>query len=221
MQRILLNGEEPLFIGGTRQVFQHPGYADRCIKVLRSDRTGAARRAQKRGWKQLLPVSAFDDQIKEIRAYRQLVASTPDLTPVWQHVPEFFGTVTTDCGLGIVTRLYRNHDGSWPRNLEQRLPSGLTPALCDGIKTFAAVMERHRVLTRDLLPHNMIAVAQADDRIQVLVVDGIGSADFIPLAARSQRVARAKVRRKLKRLEGCIRMLLPLCDQEKIQLCNF
>lgn len=221
MRRVLLDNDEPLFVGGTRRVFQHPDYADRCIKVLRSDRTGAARRAQKRGWKQLLPASAFDDQIKEIRAYRQLLASTPDLTPVWGHVPEYFGTVTTDCGIGIATRLYRNHDGSWPRNLEQLLPRGLTPALGDGIKTFARVMEQYRVLTRDLLPHNMIAVEHADGSVQVLVVDGIGSADFIPLAAFSQRAARAKVRRKLKRLEERVRMLLPLCDQENIQLCNF
>lgn len=221
MRRVLLSDDEPLFVGGTRRVFQHPDYADRCIKVLRSDRTGATRRAQKRGWKQLLPASAFDDQIKEIRAYQQLVASTTELAPVWRHVPEYFGTVPTDCGIGIVTRLYRNHDGSWPRNLEQRLPRGLTPALCDGLETFASVMERCRVLTRDLLPHNMIAVEHADGSTQVLVVDGIGSADFIPLAAWSQRAARAKVRRKLQRLEDRVRMLLPLCDREKIQLCNF
>jgi len=210
-----------LFVGGTRRVFQHPECADRCIKVLRSDRTGTARRAKKRGWKQLLPASAFDDQVKEIRAYEQLLASTPDPTPVWQHVPEYFGTVMTDCGIGIVTRLYRNHDGSWPRNLEQCLPLGLTPMLSDALKTFAAVMERHCVLTRDLLPHNMIAVESAPDSMQVLVVDGIGSADFIPIAAYSQRAARAKVRRKLKRLEDRVRMLLPLRDQEKIQLCSF
>lgn len=218
---MLLKDQEPLFVGGTRRVFQHPDYADRCIKVLRSDRTGAERRARKRGWKQLLPASAFDDQVKEIRAYQRLLASTPDPAPVWQHVPEYFGTVMTDCGIGIVTRLYRNHDGSWPRNLEQCLPRGLTQALTGALVTFAVVMERHRVLTRDLLPHNMIAVEHADHRVQVLVVDGIGSADFIPIAACSQRAARAKVRRKLQRLEDRIRMLLPLRDQEKIQLCSF
>lgn len=218
---MLLKDDEPLFVGGTRRVFQHPEFADRCIKVLRSDRTGAARRAKKRGWKQLLPASAFDDQLKEIRAYEQLLASTLDPAPVWQHVPEYFGTAMTDCGIGIVTRLYRNYDGSWPRNLEQCLPRGLTPALSAALGTFAIVMERHRVLTRDLLPHNMIAVEHACDSVQVLVVDGIGSADFIPIAACSQRAARAKVRRKLQRLEDRIRMLLPLGDQEKIQLCSF
>lgn len=221
MSPVILSNDEPVFIGGTRRVFQHPEYAERCIKVLRPDRTGTERRAKKRGWKQLLPASAFDDQRKEIRAYEQLVASTPDLTPVWQHVPEYFGTVMTDCGTGIVTRLYRNHDGSWPRNLEQCLPHGLTPALSDALTSFAAILQQHRVLTRDLLPHNMIAVESAAGSVQVLVVDGIGSADFIPLARYSRHTARAKVRRKLQRLEDRIRMLLPLQDQAKVQLCNF
>lgn len=221
MAGINLNDHEPLFVGGTRRVFQHPEHADRCIKVLRPDRTGHARRSHKRGWKRLLPASAFDDQLKEIRAYSSLVASSRDLGQVWRHIPEYFGTVDTDCGIGIVTRLYRNGDGSWPLNLEQCLPRGLTPALADGLTTFARAMAYQGVLTRDLLPHNMIAVEHARGHVQVLVVDGIGNADFIPLANVSRLAAHAKVRRKLKRLEQRVRMLLPLRDQEKIRLCNF
>lgn len=221
MALLQLNHREPLFVGGTRRVFQHPEYADRCIKVLRPDRTAAVRRAQKRGWKRLLPDSAFDDQLKEIRAYNALVAGSRDLASIWQHVPEYHGTVETDSGIGIVTRLYRNGDGSWPRNLEQCLPRGLTPAMAEGLRVFADAIEKHCVLTRDLLPHNMITVEHASGSVQILVVDGIGNADFIPLASVSRRAARAKVRRKLKRLERRVRMLLPLRDQERIHLCNF
>lgn len=221
MSRIILEGRRPLFVGGTRRVFQHPHHAERCIKVLRPDRTGAVRRAQKSGWKRRLPASAFDDQQKEIRAYDALITSSRDLASVWQHVPEYFGSVTTDSGIGVVTRLYRNADGSWPRNLEQCLPQGLTPAMVHGLRVFARVMEQQLVLTRDLLPHNMIAVTHADASVQILVVDGIGTADFIPLATFSRFAARAKVRRKLQRLEHRLRMLLPLRDQEKIQLCKF
>lgn len=220
MARLILGDSEPLFVGGTRLVFQHPEFRDRCIKVLRPDRTGAERRARKSGWKRLLPASAFDDQLKEIRAYRELMARAPDPTPIWRHVPEYHGTVETERGVGIVTQLYRNADDSWPRNLEQCLPRGMTPALAAGLRAFASGIEQHGVLTRDLLPHNMIAVEQIGGGVQVLVVDGIGNADFIPLARYSQRAARAKVRRKLKRLEQRVRMLLPLQDQEGLELCS-
>ncbi|MEQ8517186.1 MAG: YrbL family protein, partial [Chromatocurvus sp.] len=142
MVPVRLSNSEPLFVGGTRRVFQHPDHADRCIKVLRQDRTGAARRAHRRGWKRLLPASAFDDQLKEIRAYNALIAASPDPAPVWQHVPEYFGTVATDCGTGIVTRRYRNSVGSWPRNLEQCLPRGLTPAMDQGLQVFARGVEQ-------------------------------------------------------------------------------
>lgn len=220
MQIIELGHEEPLFLGGTRRVYQHPEHRDRCIKVLRHDRTGSARKARKRGWKSLLPASSFDDQRKELQAYQTLVRSSRNLPAVWQLVPEYFGTVATDQGPGIVTRLYRNADGSWPENLEQRLPRGLDAALARALSAFAQGLEQQCVLTRDLLPHNMIVVRCDSGEQQILVVDGIGNADFIPLANYSRWAARAKVRRKLRRLEVRVKMLLPLRDQDGVDLCS-
>jgi hypothetical protein len=215
-----LAGQEPLFVGGTRLVFQHPAYEDRCIKVLRPERSGAARRARQRGWKRWRPAAAFDDQRKEIRAYRQLIARSRDIDAVWNFVPQYFGTVETDRGLGIVTRLFRNDDGSWPRNLEQRLPRGLSAPLARGLTRFAEGVRHHAILTRDLLPHNLIVVSHADGEQQVIVVDGIGSADFLPVAEYWPAAARAKVARKLTRLEARLRMLMPLRDQETFHLCS-
>lgn len=216
---ITLCTQEPLFIGGTRFVYQHPEDPGRCIKVLRPERTGAARRARKRGWKRWLPPSAFDDQLKEIRAYEALLARRDSRQ--WDYVPEYFGTVQTDAGIGIVTRLWRNADGSWPENLERLLPRGLDPALHAALQQFAAGMLARRILSRDLLPHNMIAVHQGTAQPRILLVDGIGNAEFIPVSSWSEQAARAKVRRKLLRLEERIRLLLPARQQESLRLCNF
>jgi len=211
--------QQPLFVGGTRYVYQHPEHTERCIKVLRPERTGAARRARKRGWKRLLPASAFDDQLKEIRAYDALLARGN--AQQWQYVPEYFGTVHTDAGLGIVTRLLRNADGSWPLNLERLLPRGMDEHLQAALQVFAEGVLQQRILTRDLLPHNMIAVYGHERQPRIVVVDGIGNADFIPLANYSDRAARAKVRRKLRRLQERVRLLLPVRQQETLELCNF
>ena len=50
-----------------------------------------------------------------------------------------------------------------------------------------------RILSRDLLPHNIIAVKE-QDRYRVMLVDGIGNAELIPLSSWSEyspRIQRA------------------------------
>jgi hypothetical protein len=161
-----LKGSEPLFVGGTRYCFIHPDHADRCVKVLRPDRTGAARKARLRNWKRFLPASSFDDQLKEIKAYRVLQRrNDPEL---WQHVPEYFGTADTDMGLGIVTRLFRNADGSY----------------------------------------------------RVLVVDGIGNSEWIPVSTWSRFFARRKIARKIAKFRYRTRILLPPQQAVEDPTCN-
>ena len=75
-------------------------------------------------------------------------------------------------------------------------------------------------MTRDLLPHNLIAVRETDSQYRVLIVDGIGNADFIPLATWSRFFGRLKVGRKIKKLEGRARMLLPFEQQSEFSLCS-
>jgi hypothetical protein len=215
---LALSQLDPLFVGGTRFCYQDPEHPDRCIKVLRPDRTGEARKARATNWKRVLPPSAFDDQVKELRAYREILARRDPA--IWRHVPEFFGTVDTDQGVGIVTRLFRNADGSWPRNLEQQLPEGIDPALKAGIDEFTGFLLDRALVTRDLLPHNLIAVRHEDGSYQVLVVDGIGNADFIPLATWSRFFGRLKVGRKIRKFERRARMLLPLGQQSEFSLCS-
>ena len=69
MPDILLSDLEPFAIGGTRKCFVHPEDANRCIKVLRPDRTPEARRAIASGWRRYKRLRDFDDQWKERKVY--------------------------------------------------------------------------------------------------------------------------------------------------------
>ena len=207
---LTLAGREPFAIGGTRRCFVHPDDERLCVKVLRPDRTPAARLAAARGWRRLKGLRGFDDQRKEIKAYRQLLRPLPGRSGVdWTHVPRYHGTVPTDQGVGIVTALHRDWHGGLPLNLEQLLPGGMTDALGAAIDEFTAWLRRTLFLSRDLLPHNIIAVAVDPQRYRLVIVDGIGNSELLPLSNWFEACARRKVERKIRKFDQRVRLLLP------------
>ena len=197
---------EPFAIGGTRRCYVHPGDEALCVKTLRPDRTAAARLQLARGWRRLKGERGFDDQRKERKAYDALLKSGQR---DWRHVPRYHGTVATDQGIGIVTDLQRNHDGAFPANLEALLPGGMTDALADGIDEFKAWLRRDLFLSRDLLPHNIIAVLERPDRYRLMIVDGIGNSEMLPLSSWFRTAARLKVERKIRKFDHRVEILLP------------
>lgn len=201
-----LKHSRPIFVGGTRYCFQHPEHANRCVKVLRPDRTGAARKLLRKDFKRFLPARYLDDQLKEIKAYRALLPKASE--QLWRHVPRYLGTVETDMGIGIVTQLMRNLDGSWPSNLQTLLPAGADKELDAGIEEFTDAVRSMRILSRDLLPHNIIAVKESSG-YRVMLVDGIGNAELIPLSSWSGFFADQKTSRKIERFGQRCRALLP------------
>ena len=203
---INLKNKKPFAVGGTRYCYVHPEQPDRCIKVLRSYRTPEIRRALMKGGKRFLPLRNFDDQWKEQQAYESLLpTATAD---IWAHVPEYFGTVPTDIGLGIVTKLFRNHDGSYPETLEQQVPNGIPDALKKAIEEFKTWLREHLFLTRGLLPHNIIVVEQTPSVNSLVIVDGIGNSEMIPISSWFTAFAKRKIERKIRYFDYRINELL-------------
>ena len=185
----------PFAVGGTRLCYVHPDDSNKCIKVLREDRIPRTRRQLTKGIKKLRPVKHWDDQQKELTAYRQLLER--DSPALWQHIPEFFGSVVTDLGLGVVTRIFRNFDGNFPRNLEQEIPHGIDDSLKTGIAEFKSWLRQELVITRDLLPHNIIVVRDSSKHSRLVIVDGLGNSEWIPVSSWFRSFARRKIERKI------------------------
>lgn len=203
---LILADCEPFAVGGTRRCYVHPEDENLCVKVLRPDRTAAARLADARGWRRLKGRRGFDDQRKELKAYQQLSRRPPG---DWTHVPRCHGAVATDQGIGVVTDLHRDWHGGFPANLEQLLPSGMSDALGAAIDEFKAWLRRTLFLSRDLLPHNIIVVAVEENRYRLVIVDGIGNSELLPLSSWFDMCARQKIERKIRKFDGRVRMLLP------------
>ncbi|MGH1352549.1 MAG: YrbL family protein [Methyloligellaceae bacterium] len=192
---LILSDKKKIFSGGTRHCYAYPDDPDKVIKVLMPHRTGAARKKSEKSLKKFRPAYLFDDQLKEIKAYNGLIKRKN--RNVWNHIPEFFGTQKTDMGLGIVTRLLRNHDGSLPPNLQQLLPNGITPALAKGIREFRLWLQSELIETRDLLPHNIVVITREDGSKKLYIVDGLGNSEFIPLSSYSSFLLRRKIQQKI------------------------
>ena len=195
----------PFAVGGTRLCFVHPDDSNRCIKVLRADRTPHTRRQLTKGIKKLRSSKHWDDQRKELTAYRQLMARNTH--GLWQHIPEFFGSVETDLGLGIVTRIFRNFDGKFPKNLEEEVPYGIDDCLKKGIVDFKTWLRQELVVTRDLLPHNIIVVRDSLQDCRLVIVDGLGNSEWIPVSTWFRSFARRKVERKISKFNHRVERL--------------
>lgn len=201
-----LGQESPFAVGGTRLCFVHPDDSNKCVKVLRPDRTPQARRKLTTGIKKLRTAKHWDDQLKELSAYRHLLAL--DKPALWHHIPEFFGSVETDLGLGIVTRIFRNFDGNFPRNLEQEVPNGIDGVLRAGIEEFKKWLRQELVVTRDILPHNIIVVRDSSELCRLMIVDGLGNSEWIPVSTWFRSFARRKIERKITKFEHRVDNLL-------------
>ena len=202
---IELKAHEPFTIGGTRECYLHPTNTNKCIKVLRDDRTPEKRRRLVKGIKRFRRLKHWDDQYKEQTAYHQIAQRHGNM--LWRHIPEFFGVVDTDKGLGIVTRVFRNFDGNFPLNLDQQIPLGIDEPLQFALVEFKAWLRKELVLTRDLLPHNIIAVRDSVQSCRLVIVDGIGNSEWIPVSSWFRFVARQKIERKLAKFESRIQLL--------------
>lgn len=200
-----LEGLTPFAVGGTRLCFVHPNDSNKCVKVLRRDRTPQERRKFTTGLKKYRALKHWDDQSKELIAYDQLLNRNTDR--VWQHVPEFFESVQTDLGLGIVTRIFRNFDGQFPRNLEQEVPLGVDAILMEGLSEFKHWLRQELVVTRDLLPHNIIVVRDSANHCRLMIVDGLGNSEWIPVSTWFRSFARRKVERKIAKFKCRVDLL--------------
>lgn len=200
-----LEGRTPFAVGGTRLCFVHPHDASKCVKVLRQDRTPQERRKLTTGIKKYRSLKHWDDQSKELIAYHQLL--NRNTATVWQHIPEFFGSVETDLGLGIITRVFRNFDGEFPRNLEQEVPLGDDTILNAGLSEFKHWLRQELIVTRDLLPHNIIVVRDSAEHCRLMIVDGLGNSEWIPVSTWFRSFARRKVERKIAKFNGRVGIL--------------
>tara|TARA_B100001094_G_scaffold239620_1_gene235132 strand:- start:1238 stop:1873 length:636 start_codon:yes stop_codon:yes gene_type:complete len=189
-----LNDLTPFAEGGNRRCFIHPDKPERCLKVIHSGLLDEIIK-NKPWYKKLRSKDSFDDNLREEAAYKQKAVRSENLD-IWRHLAKWYGMVHTSIGMASETELIKNNDGI-AETLESYLFSkGLTDEIKDSINKFHKWLRHNLVLTKNLIPHNLVIKKEANEMI-IKIIDGLGSQAFIPLPNHSTFFAKRYVERRI------------------------
>ena len=191
---IKLNGIPPFAEGGNRMCFVHPDNPNRCLKVTHP---GILKKIkQTKPWyKQLRSTESFDDNLREQDAYKQKALKS-DNPKIWNHLAKWYGMVETSIGIASETELIRNN-GDIAETLEEYLfRDGLTNEIKNAIEEFHTWLRDYLVLTKNLIPHNLVLTSQ-EGKLKIKIIDGLGSQAFFPLPSYSNIFAKRYINRRI------------------------
>ena len=191
---IELNGITPFAEGGSRKCFVHPEKPDRCLKVVHPGLLEKVTKNQP-WYKKLRSKNSFDDNLREQEAYNQKSLKKNDQI-TYKHLAKWYGMVETSIGMASETELIKN-DGEIAQTLEDYLFSkGLTDEIKNSIEEFHDWLRENLILTKNLIPHNIVIKIE-DDQMILKIIDGLGSKAFFPLPSYSDFFAKIYVKRRI------------------------
>ena len=189
-----LSGSTPFAEGGNRKCFIHPAQSDRCLKVVHPGLLEKIIK-NKPWYKKFRSKDSFDDNLREQEAYKQkaLMVDNPE---IWKHLAQWYGMVETNIGIASETELIKNN-GQIAETLENYLFSnGLTNEIKIAINEFHQWLRDNLILTKNLIPHNLVIKSEKDEMI-IKIIDGLGSQAFVPLPNHSTFFAKRYVERRI------------------------
>ena len=197
-----LNGVTPFAEGGNRRCFVHPNNPNRCLKVIHSGLLESI--IKNNPWyKKLRSAESFDDNLRERDAYNQK-ALRNDNSETWKHLAKWYGMVETTIGAASETELIKN-ENLVAETLESYLfANGFTDEIKLSIEQFHDWLRKNLILTKNLIPHNLV-LKRVNNDIIIKIVDGLGSQAFIPLPDYSNFFAKRYVERRIELMMNRIR----------------
>lgn len=173
-----LSGHKPFASGSNRDCYRHPEIPNRCLKVIRPENI-EARYQRQMPIKKLLGKSRINDNKQEQRAHQQraivsLVNQGHD-SAVWNHLPRFYGETPTSLGAANESELLLDVHGDPAETLESYLKQhGFDAPMEAAAERFCEWLEKTGILTRNLLPHNLV-ISQGGTQPELFLVDGLGA----------------------------------------------
>jgi len=173
-----LSDQKPFASGYNRHCYWHPEIPGRCLKVIRPENI-EARYQRQQPLKKLLGKSRLNDNRQEQLAHQQsaivsLIRQGYEST-VWHHLPRFYGETPTSLGAANESEVLLDDYGGPAQTLESYLQQhGFDEPIKAASERFCEWLETTDILTRNLLPHNLV-IAQRDNQPELFLVDGLGA----------------------------------------------
>ena len=178
---VTVSKENYISQGLHRKVYFHPEDNDKCIKVL-----------------------FHPDGTKEMAREKSYFAHLNRRNISWSHMPRYHGVVETNDGEGLVYDLIRDHTGEVSDTLEHCFEDvEKTAKYADVIRAALAELKQYLlqngVVTMTIKPKNILLQFTSDTQAKLVVVDNVGTSDFIPICLYLRPLARRKTTRKWQR----------------------
>lgn len=177
---LALDARLPLTQGTMRRVYEHPDRPDWLIKVYRPE-IRARLEAQSGPWqRRLRRLGMYSLYAREIEEYLAAHAAGEG-TPLVQKI---VGLVETDIGLGIVVEAARDRRGALAPTIPQMIERGLFNEEAQrALLRFIDAVLASRVIVSDLHWRNLVYAYTPERGDHYVMIDGIGSANLLPLKA--------------------------------------
>lgn len=193
--------------GANRMCFVHPLYRDRCIKILRPDMSAEKKRSTKKLYKRFRPTNSFDANAEEYANFKNIDKYYD--REAWDYVLRHYGFVKTNHGNGLCVELIRDRDGRISITLKQYIwEFGKTQEVILALAAFERGWQRLGLPSRTLDPLNILVQRQGDQIRRLVVVDGLGWPQLVPLGYWFKPIARREAAFRLRMLHRAVDNLL-------------
>jgi hypothetical protein len=202
--------------GANRVCYRHPDEPGKMLKVIKPWKRAGLKKMAAPWFKRLRPASCFDDNVQEFKAFRFL-EKKPEAA---RYFPQCYGIVPTDLGDALCVEYIHSGDPDGRSlSLESYLQKfGFTDEIRAALDDLAQFLYRNLIVTRDLRGFN-IMVRRGEQGVRLVIVDGLGNPEFIPVSNVFPLFGKTKIRRKLmrfrdrlERIAGGIRWEIPRLD---------
>ena len=169
---MFLSGENLLFIGGNKNVYQHPSDLNKCVKIS---------------------IKKPDLDIQLELEFRETCIERAENSKL---IPQYFGEIETNLGTGYMFELIRDFDGSISRPLDQILKTDYDPReILKLLEEFENQCLEECLVLRDREPWNLLVQRIDESQKRIRVIDGMGTTAKIPLPYFSKKITRLRERK--------------------------
>lgn len=189
MEEITLNKNDYLAKGSHRAIYLYPLDKNKCVKIVMKERQQFMKARNKHWYKKLRPLSWYDENRKEIKAYKILNKKNPE---IFNYIPKFYGIVHTNLGDGMLID-YVNNSFTLLKYIKHY---GFNKTLQEELLKISTILYRNNIQTRDPNLNNYVVQVIDENRIQVKLIDGIGNSQLIPLADYITFIGQKQIKRR-------------------------
>lgn len=191
-----LRHSKPIASGQHRLVFQHPDASDRLVKVMRPEIVHL--RGHDGPWyRRLARTGPYRGFVREFNEYLASRHASGGLSPL----ARVLGLEDTDMGPGLVVEKICTADGRLALDLDAWIRrDGLTEVVQVALDLLLAQLLEHNVIAADLHAWNLVCEEKPGEKPRLVMIDGFGEKNIIPLSSMSRRKNAARTRSKFRRM---------------------